>query len=47
MTKEWSALENPPVIEHKYYAKGIGQIMTTGGTGKERWRLSLVEIQSK
>lgn len=46
MTKEWSALENPPVIEYKYYAKGIGQIMTTGGTGKG-WRLSLLEIQSK
>jgi hypothetical protein len=47
MTKEWSALENPPVIEHKYYAKGIGQIMTTGGTGKESWKLSLIEIRSK
>lgn len=46
MTKEWSALENPPVIEYKYYAKGIGQIMTTGGTGKG-WKLSLIEIQNK
>jgi hypothetical protein len=45
MTKEWSALENPAVIEHKYYAKGIGQIMTMGGTGKESWKLSLIDIQ--
>ena len=46
MTKEWSALENPPIIEYKYYAKGIGQIMTTGGTGKG-WKLSLIEIKNK
>jgi hypothetical protein len=46
MTKDWAALDNPPVYEYKYYAKGIGQIMTTGGTGKS-WKLSLIEIHSK
>jgi hypothetical protein len=46
MTKDWAALDNPPVFEYKYYAEGIGQIMTTGGTGKN-WKLSLIEIQSK
>ncbi len=47
MTKEWSALENPPVFEYKYYAKGIGQIMTKGGMGKNSWKVSLLEIQNK
>jgi hypothetical protein len=28
MTDEWSALDSPPVYEHKYYATGIGFIMT-------------------
>lgn len=27
MTNEWSTLDNPPVYEHKYYAKGLGFIM--------------------
>jgi hypothetical protein len=47
MTKDWAALDNPPVYEYKYYAKGIGQIMTTGGTGKGSWKVSLIEIQNK
>jgi hypothetical protein len=46
MTKEWLALENAPVYENKYYAKGIGQIMTTDSTGKA-WKLSLIEIKNK
>lgn len=24
---EWSALDNPPVYEHKYYAKGVGFVL--------------------
>jgi hypothetical protein len=28
MTNEWSALDNPPVYEHKYYAPGVGFVMT-------------------
>ncbi len=28
MTNEWSGLDNPPVYEHKYYAEGIGLVMT-------------------
>ena len=28
MTKEWSALDQPPVYEQKFYVKGIGFIMT-------------------
>lgn len=28
MTNERSALDTPPVYEHKYYAKGVGFIMT-------------------
>jgi hypothetical protein len=27
-TNEWSGLDNPPIYEHKYYAAGIGFIMT-------------------
>jgi hypothetical protein len=47
MTKEWSALDNPPAYEYKYYAKDIGQIMTASGTSKNSWKISLLEIQSK
>jgi hypothetical protein len=47
MTKDWAALDNPPIFEYKYYAKGIGQIMTTGGTGKNSWKISLLEIRNK
>jgi hypothetical protein len=42
MTKEWSALDNPPVFERKYYAKGIGLVMVKGSEGS---RLSLTEIR--
>jgi hypothetical protein len=28
MTNEWAALDNPPVYEHKYYASGVGLVMT-------------------
>jgi hypothetical protein len=28
VTKEWSGLDNPPVYEHKYYAEGVGFILT-------------------
>jgi hypothetical protein len=42
MTKEWSALDNPPVIEYKYYAKDVGFIMTKGDQTGE---LKLVEIR--
>jgi hypothetical protein len=45
LTKEWSALENPPAYEYKYYAKGIGQIMTKSVTGKG-WSISLIEIKN-
>ena len=44
MTEEWSALESTPVLEHKYYARGVGFIFATtvqGGTGE----IGLVEIQ--
>jgi hypothetical protein len=42
MTKEWSPLD-PAVVEHKYYAPGIGFVLVT--TGGEDWRLSLVEMR--
>lgn len=45
MTNEWTPL-SPGVAEHKYYAKGIGNILTRkvqGGTGN----VKLVEIQHK
>ncbi len=45
MTKEWSALENPPIFEYKYYAKGVGQIMTASGMGTNSWKISLLEIR--
>lgn len=43
MTDEWSALDNPPVYEHKYYAKGVGNILTKGIAGG--WELKLIEIR--
>jgi hypothetical protein len=46
LTKEWSALDKPRVYESKYYAKGVGLVMVTGGTGKG-WKLSLIEMKSK
>jgi hypothetical protein len=42
MTKEWSALDTPPVFERKYYAKGIGLVMVKGSEG---FQLSLIEIR--
>ena len=42
MTKEWSALE-PSVVEHKYYAQGIGLVLVT--TEGESWELPLVEMR--
>jgi hypothetical protein len=39
MTKEWTPLE-PDVVENKYYAPGVGEvlaIMVEGGS--ERWEL--------
>lgn len=44
VTNEWSALDNPPVFEHKYYAKGVGEILTQGFEGGG-WKLKLVEIR--
>ncbi|MBU0499388.1 MAG: hypothetical protein KJ558_01350 [Gammaproteobacteria bacterium] len=32
-TKEWSALDKPPKYEEKFYARGIGHIMTRHVTG--------------
>ncbi len=46
MTKDWAGLDNPPAFENKYYAKGIGLVMITGGTGKG-WKVSLIEIRRK
>jgi len=44
LTKEWSALDATPVIEHKYYARGVGFIMTKAVEGGG-WELKLVEIR--
>ena len=44
MTSEWSALDNPPVYEHKYYAKGLGFILTKYVEGG--YELKLVEIRN-
>jgi hypothetical protein len=44
MTQEWSALDSPRVIEHKYYARGVGFIFATtvqGGAGE----IGLVEMR--
>jgi hypothetical protein len=41
MTNEWSALDNPPVYENKYYAEGIGFILAKGASTGE---LKLIEI---
>lgn len=45
MTNEWSGLDNPPVYEHKYYAKGVGFIMTKYVEGG--FELKLIEIRHK
>jgi hypothetical protein len=44
MTEEWSALDSPPVLEHKYYAMGIGFVLertVQGGAGE----IGLIEIR--
>jgi hypothetical protein len=39
LTKEWTPLE-PKVRDHKYYVRGIGEVMeTTVKGGHETWRL--------
>ena len=43
VANEWSALDNPPVYEHKYYAKGVGNVLTKGVDGG--WELPLIEIR--
>ena len=43
MTNEWSGLDNPPIYEHKYYAAGIGFIMTKYVEGG--YEMKLVEIR--
>lgn len=43
VTNEWSGLDNPPVYEHKYYAQGVGLIMTKYVEGG--YELKLVEIR--
>ena len=43
VTNEWSALANPPVFEHKYYAKGIGNILVKY-VGSDH-ALKLIEIR--
>lgn len=43
MTNEWSALDTPPVYEHKYYAKGVGFVMTKYLEGG--FELKLTEIR--
>jgi hypothetical protein len=43
MTNEWSALDNPPVYEHKYYAKEVGFIMTQYVEGD--YELKLIEVR--
>ena len=43
MTNEWSGLDNPPIYEHKYYAAGVGFIMTLYVEGG--YELKLIEIR--
>jgi hypothetical protein len=43
LTNEWSGLDNPLIYEHKYYAKGIGFIMTKYVEGG--YELKLIEIR--
>jgi|GEM_PF-2592333 len=45
MTKEWNPLE-PGMVEHKYYASGVGlilEVMVDGGSE----RIELIEIQTQ
>jgi hypothetical protein len=44
MIEEWSGLDSPPVLEHKYYAMGTGFILertVQGGAGE----IALIEIR--
>ncbi len=43
LTNEWSALDVPPIYEHKYYAKGVGFVMTKYLEGG--FELKLTEIR--
>jgi len=43
VTNEWSALDNPPVYEHKYYAAGVGFVMTKYVEGG--FELKLTEVR--
>jgi len=43
VTNEWSGLDNPPVYEHKYYAPGIGFVMTKYVDGG--FELSLTKVR--
>jgi hypothetical protein len=43
MTNEWSGLDSPPVYEHKYYAEGVGFIMTKYVGGD--FEMKLTEIR--
>jgi hypothetical protein len=44
MTNEWSAIASPVVYEHKYYAKGVGNVLTKGLSGG--WELKLIEFRA-
>lgn len=46
VTKEWSPLE-PNVIEHKYYALGVGWILTTVEGSSEQEKLVRITTMSK
>jgi len=43
MTNEWAALDDPPVYEHKYYASGVGFVMTKYIEGG--YEMKLTEIR--
>ncbi len=43
MTNEWAGLDNPPIYEHKYYAKDMGFIMTKYVEGG--FELKLIELR--
>lgn len=45
VTNEWSAITTPPVYEHKYYAKGVGNVLVKGVDSG--WELKLIEIRYK
>ena len=44
MIKEWSALDPAPDVEHKYYSRDTGLVMTRA-IGGGNWVLPLVEIR--